>query len=56
MDGSERMTLVDRGLGEPNSLAVDLFMYEVCWADAGNTERGISPRIGSNLLFSLIIS
>jgi len=45
MDGTERMTLVNRGLGEPNSLAVDFFMYEVCWADAGSKVKGIKPRI-----------
>ena len=46
MDGSERMTLVDHGLGEPNSLAVDFFTHEVCWADAGNRATGINPKIG----------
>ena len=38
-------TLVNRDLGEPNSLTVDLFNYEVCWADAGSQLRSISPRI-----------
>ena len=58
MDGTERMvtriiifisyqTLVGSHLGEPNSLAVDFFLYEVCWADAGNDVRGITPRIGN---------
>ena len=45
MDGTDRMTLVGRDLGEPNSLAVDHFMYEVCWADAGSSSRGIRARI-----------
>ena len=43
-------TLVNRGLGEPNSLAVDFFMYEVCWADAGNKVKGIKPRIGLSII------
>ena len=40
-------------LGEPNSLAVDFFLYEVCWADAGNDVRGITPRIGGVLHYIL---
>ena len=40
-------TLVGSHLGEPNSLAVDFFLYEVCWADAGDDVRGITPRIGN---------
>ena len=50
MDGSERITLVDRGLGEPNSLAVDFFSYEVCWADAGSSATGVKPKIGEYLM------
>ncbi len=38
--------LVSRGLGEPNSIAVDYYNYEVCWADGGRKEMGITPRIG----------
>lgn len=40
---------MDRGLGEPNSLAVDFFTYEVCWADAGSKINEIKPKIGKNL-------
>ena len=39
-------TLVDSGLGEPNSLTVDFYNYDVCWADAGSKQDGIGPRIG----------
>ena len=36
-----------RDLGEPNCLAVDPWMYEVCWADSGNTALSIKARIGA---------
>jgi len=45
MDGTDRQTLVDSGLGEPNSLTVDFYNYDVCWADAGSKQDGIGPRI-----------
>ena len=54
MDGEGRQTLVDSDLGEPNSLAVDLFTFEVCWADAGNKARGIKPKIGKSILEILL--
>ncbi len=47
--------LVSRGLGEPNSIAVDYYNYEVCWADGGRKEMGITPRIGE-LLFTELLS
>ena len=34
------------GLGEPNSLAVDYYNYEVCWADGGRKELNLKPKIG----------
>lgn len=45
LDGTDRQTLVDNGLGEPNSLAVDYESWEVCWADAGSKATGLTPRI-----------
>eukprot|EP00092_Neocalanus_flemingeri_P000676 GFUD01000718.1.p1 GENE.GFUD01000718.1~~GFUD01000718.1.p1 ORF type:complete len:1537 (-),score=283.11 GFUD01000718.1:154-4470(-) len=45
MDGTGRQTLVNSGLGEPNSLSVDFYNYDVCWADAGSKRDGIKPRI-----------
>ncbi len=47
--------LVSRGLGEPNSIAVDYYNYEVCWADGGRKEMGIAPRIGE-LIFTELLS
>ena len=38
--------LVSSGLGEPNSLAVDYYNYEVCWADGGRKELNLKPKIG----------
>ena len=40
--------LVDFGIGEPNSIAVDFFNYEVCWTDAGRSEWNVKPKIGKN--------
>jgi len=45
MDGTGRQVLVSVGIGEPNSIAVDYFNYEVCWADAGRREMNIKPKI-----------
>jgi len=45
MDGSGRQTLVDFGIGEPNSIAVDYDNYEVCWIDAGRSQWEIKPKI-----------
>jgi len=45
MDGTDRQTLVDTGLGEPNSLTVDFYNYDVCWADAGSKRDGIKAKI-----------
>ncbi len=42
---------MSRGLGEPNSIAVDYYNYEVCWADGGRKEMGITPRIGEIIDF-----
>jgi hypothetical protein len=44
--------LVSRGLGEPNSIAVDYYNYEVCWADGGRKEMGITPRIGEFIFYT----
>merc|ERR550519_1489457 len=45
MDGSGRQILVDFGIGEPNSIAVDYHSHQVCWVDAGKPEWNISPKI-----------
>jgi hypothetical protein len=45
--------LVSQGLGEPNSLAVDYYNYEVCWADGGRKELAIPPKIGECFSFFL---
>jgi hypothetical protein len=46
--------LVSRGLGEPNSIAVDYYNYEVCWADGGRKEMGITPRIGEFYIHGIL--
>jgi len=45
MDGSNVQILVNNKIYEPNSIAVDLFNYEVCWTDAGDQSNNIKPKI-----------
>ena len=40
LDGKDRQVLIGDGLALPNSLVVDTYEDQLCWADAGTHKIG----------------